>query len=387
MAARLPITKQDMPWKVLCAVGARPNFVKIAPLLRAFAGQPRLTVRLVHTGQHHDARLSGVFFEELGIPPPDVVLAVGAGSHAAQTADILRRCESVLEAEQPHALLVVGDVNSTLGCALAAAKFQRREAFACALGVRRRPLVIHVEAGLRSFDDDMPEEVNRRLTDALSDLLYVSEPAGVANLAREGVPASRVHLVGNVMIDTLRAARARAARSRILERLGVAEGEYGLLTLHRPANVDDMGALAALLHALAEVARRVRLVFPVHPRTRPALAALGRTLDPARFLACEPLGYLDFLRLEAGARVVLTDSGGVQEETTVLGVPCLTLRESTERPCTVTDGTNQLVGRAPGAILAGLERALAMKPGGRVPALWDGRAAERIAASIAGALA
>ena len=374
-----------MSHKILCIAGARPNFMKIGPILRALRSRGRFIPRLVHTGQHYDAALSKVFFDDLAIPRPDFELAVGPGSHAVQTAEIMRRFEPVLHDEQPEAVLVVGDVNSTIACALVTSKFVLARPFATALGVRRRPLMIHVEAGLRSFDDEMPEEVNRRLTDAISDVLFVSDPAGMANLEHEGVPAARCFFVGNVMIDTLLAARAEAMRSPILDTLGLADRGYGLVTLHRPSNVDDAAQLAALVDTLDEIARRLPLVFPVHPRTRSKLielAASGRALDPARWRVTDPLGYLDFLKLTAHAAVVLTDSGGVQEETTVLDVPCISLRDTTERPVTITEGTNRLAGTGRDAILAAFAEASVRRPA-RVPRLWDGQAAGRIEQTLA----
>jgi UDP-N-acetylglucosamine 2-epimerase (non-hydrolysing) len=379
-----------MAAKILCVAGARPNFMKIAPLLRAFRARLELfDARLVHTGQHYDDRLSKIFFEDLAIPRPDLELEVGSGTHAHQTAEIMRRFEPVLEREQPQAVLVVGDVNSTIACAAVSAKHFVPQPFRYRGRLRRRPIMIHVEAGLRSFDDDMPEEINRRLTDAISDLLYVSDPAGVDNLRREGVADERVVFVGNVMIDTLLAAKDRAMSSPVLQTLGIDERSYALCTLHRPSNVDDPAALGALLATLDEIARArsLRIVFPVHPRTRQRLAQAGLQPDPSRWLLCDPLGYLDFMRLQASARLVLTDSGGVQEETTVLGVPCVTLRENTERPCTISEGTNFLAGTERAAVMKAVEQALAMKVDGRVPRLWDGRSAERIADHLAGVLA
>lgn len=373
--------------KILCVVGARPNFIKIAALMRSFARFPFFELRLVHTGQHYDARLSDVFFRQLRIPAPDVELEVGPGTQTAQTAEIMRRFEPVLEAEQPQAVLVVGDVSSTVACALAAAKLRLRASFAWGQGRRFRPLILHVEAGLRSFDDDMPEEVNRKLTDVLADLLFVSEPAGLLNLAREGVPKERVHFVGNVMIDTLLAAREEACRSGIVEQLGLAGREYGLLTLHRPGNVDDPQALRALLATLDTVAARLHLVFPVHPRTRARLEDAQVVLASERWTLTPPVGYLECLGLQAAARVVLTDSGGVQEETTALGVPCITLRDNTERPCTVSEGTNQIAGTSRDGILRAFELALGPKRTGdgasRRPALWDGKAADRVVEILA----
>jgi UDP-N-acetylglucosamine 2-epimerase (non-hydrolysing) len=354
--------------KVLSVCGARPNFMKIAPLTRAFAARPGLVARLVHTGQHYDAAMSKAFFDDLRLPRPDVNLEVGSGSHAVQTAQIMERFEPVIEHERPDAVLVVGDVNSTIACGLVAVK-------------RGIPL-IHVEAGLRSFDRTMPEEINRVLTDAISELLFVTEPAGVANLQREGVAADKIHLVGNVMIDTLLAHRELAAQSNALERFELTAGKYGVVTLHRPANVDDPAIFGGICDALEEIQRTTPLLFPVHPRTRGNLKQNGllRRLEAMRGLRLtEPLGYLDFLKLMSTAAIVLTDSGGIQEETTVLGIPCLTLRENTERPITIEQGTNQLVGLDPAKILAAYRGVRAGGIEHRVPELWDGRAAERIA--------
>jgi UDP-N-acetylglucosamine 2-epimerase (non-hydrolysing) len=350
--------------KVVVVAGARPNFMKVAPLMHAFARRPHVTPVLVHTGQHYDERMSRLFFEELGIPRPDVNLEVGSGSHAVQTAEVMKRFEPVVLEHRPNAVVVVGDVNSTIACALTAVK----------LGVP----VAHVEAGLRSFDRSMPEEINRILTDAISCWLFVSERSGLDNLAREGVPAERVFFAGNVMIDTLLACRERSRRSPILDKLGVGPRRYAVLTLHRPANVDEPETFAGLMAAVERIQGDLPVVFPVHPRSRPALAR-SRAGSLPNLRLTDPLGYLDFLRLLSDARLVLTDSGGVQEETTVLGVPCLTLRNNTERPVTVEQGTNRLVGLDPERILASAAAVLAEPPaGGRVPELWDGRAAERI---------
>lgn len=376
-----------MKAKILCIAGARPNFMKVAPLLRALSRRAQFDVRLVHTGQHYDPKLSQVFFDELGIPAPHVHLEVGSGSHGAQTAEIIRRFEPVMLEEQAQVVLVVGDVNSTIACALVAAKVILEKPFETCWGTRRRPLIVHVEAGLRSFDEDMPEEINRRLTDSISDLLYVSDPAGMENLSREGVPPRKMLLVGNVMIDTLLAARERAMQSQILAQLGLNAGAYGVVTLHRPSNVDDSATLAGLLRTLDHVAHETPLVFPVHPRTKARLDAAGLSLDESRWRVIEPVGYLDFLCLLSRARVVLTDSGGIQEETTVLGVPCLTLRENTERPVTVDEGTNQLVGIEPAAIIDGYRRVMSGTVTGRVPKFWDGKAAERIAEHLESVLA
>jgi UDP-N-acetylglucosamine 2-epimerase (non-hydrolysing) len=355
-------------FRIVAVAGARPNFMKVAPLLRALRGTGRFECFLVHTGQHYDEAMSEGFFRELGIAPPDVNLGVGSGTHAAMTAEVLRQIEPILVAQRPDALIVVGDVNSTIAAALAASK----------LGVR----IAHVEAGLRSRDRSMPEEINRLLTDAISDWLFVTEPAGRENLLREGVDPARIHLVGNVMIDTLVANLARARERGTLGRLGLRAGEYVALTLHRPSNVDDPSQLAALFGVFEELHEKLPVVFPVHPRTRAAIESKLGGRAP-RLTLSEPLGYLDFLALMADARFVLTDSGGVQEETTALGVPCITMRDNTERPITVSEGTNTLAGASPSAIRAAIGKLLAgdAKPG-RVPQLWDGRAAERIAAIL-----
>jgi UDP-N-acetylglucosamine 2-epimerase (non-hydrolysing) len=353
---------------LLLIVGARPNFMKIAPIVGELARHPGLVEsRLVHTGQHYDAAMSEVFFGQLGIPRPDVDLGVGSESHARQTAAIMTAFEPVVLDWRPDMVLVVGDVNSTIACALVASK----------LGVQ----VAHVEAGLRSFDRQMPEEINRILTDRLSDLLFVTERSGVENLRREGIAEDRIHLVGNVMIDTLLAHRESAHALDVPARLGLQPQGYGVLTLHRPSNVDDLAVLERLFRAIGVVAADVPLVFPAHPRTRPMLAkspAIQRLVEDGRIRLHDPLGYLEFLGLTAASRVVLTDSGGIQEETTVLGVPCLTLRTSTERPVTISEGTNRLVGTEPADIIAGWN---AIKAGGgtaRVPEYWDGQAARRI---------
>jgi UDP-N-acetylglucosamine 2-epimerase (non-hydrolysing) len=372
--------------RILVVAGARPNFVKIAPLMEQLAARRASGVEtlLVHTGQHYDEAMSRLFFDQLGIPRPDVNLEVGSGAHGQQTGEVLARIEPVLLEWKPDVVVVVGDVNSTLAAALAAAKLHIP--------------VAHVEAGLRSFDRSMPEETNRVLTDALADFLFVSEPSGVENLRREGVAESKIHLVGNVMIDSLRKFRELARGSCALRDLRLLAGDgkarrYALLTLHRPANVDDATTLRPLLECLAEIAREVPILFPAHPRTqerieRFGLGGLVRTVwqsDDAGMLLCPPVGYLEFLHLESEAVLVLTDSGGIQEETTVLGVPCLTLRESTERPITVTEGTNTLVGNHPTRIRAAARAILAGNgKQGRTPALWDGRAAERIVSLLVG---
>ncbi|ABI55466.1 non-hydrolyzing UDP-N-acetylglucosamine 2-epimerase [Alkalilimnicola ehrlichii MLHE-1] len=368
---------------ILCIVGARPNFMKIAPVMRALQAQG-IPARLVHTGQHYDAEMNERFFADLGIPHPDINLEVGSASHAVQTAEVMRRFEPVVDELQPRAVLVVGDVNSTIACALVAAK----------KGVG----VIHVEAGLRSYDRAMPEEINRVLTDQISDLLFTTERHAEANLAREGIDTGRVHFVGNVMIDTLRHNLERAVPwQEALAAAGVdltpfqRAGGYGAVTLHRPSNVDEPAVLRRVTETLIGVSRDLPLVFPVHPRTRARLEAFG--LLPAlasepRIALLPPAGYLEMLGLMRDARVVLTDSGGMQEETTALGVPCITLRENTERPITLDEGTNVLVGNDPGRILAAFNEVLGGGgKQGRVPDYWDGRAAERIVEVLADWLA
>ena len=365
------------PAHLLCVVAARPNLMKMAPILAALARQaPALRVTLLHTGQHYDPAMSGQVFADLGMRAPDIALDVGSGSHAQQTAEIMRRFDAVLDAHPPlapDAVLVVGDVNSTLACALVAAK--------------RGTPVIHVEAGLRSGDRRMPEEINRLLTDQLSSLLLTSEPGARANLLREGVAAERIVFTGNVMIDSLRQQLPRAvAPATTLRAHGHAcPPAFGVLTLHRPSNVDDGAQLAALLDALGQLSRQLPLLFPVHPRTQAALrlAGLQDRLAQLPLVCLPPLGYLEMLGLMQAARLVLTDSGGIQEESTALGVPCLTLRDNTERPVTVSDGTNTLAGTHPPTILA-LARAILETGGkrGRLPPLWDGHAAARIAAAI-----
>lgn len=339
--------------------GARPNFMKVKPVMDALE-HAGVEVELVHTGQHYDEGMSDVFFDELGLRPPDRHLGVGSGSHAEQTARVMIGFEAFLALNSPDVVVVVGDVNSTMACAIVTAK--------------AGPLVAHVEAGLRSRDWAMPEEINRVVTDRLSDYLFAPSPDAAENLRAEGCRDDQVHVVGNVMVDTLLANIERARERPVLEHLGLEPGKFGLVTLHRPANVDDPVVLEALLGALATLARDVPLVFPVHPRARPRVEAAAASLR-----LTEPLGYLDFIALEAAAALVLTDSGGVQEESTVLGVPCLTLRENTERPITVTEGTNRVVGRDPERIVAEGRRVLREEVPARRPALWDGKAGARIA--------
>jgi len=359
--------------KVINVVGARPNFMKVAPVVEAMRRRAReFRPLVVHTGQHYDALMSDAFFRDLGMPEPDVHLGVGSGSHARQTAAVLEAFEPVVERERPDWVVVVGDVNSTLACALVCSKLLVR--------------VAHVEAGLRSRDRRMPEEINRLLTDQLSDLLLTPSADADRNLLAEGIPAERIRLVGNVMIDSLLKQLERAASSRVREELGVAGRDYAVLTLHRPSNVDDAETLGRIITALERVAARLPVVFPAHPRTVKMLDATGLRERAARALRLtEPLGYLDFLRLYSGARLVLTDSGGIQEETTALGIPCLTLRENTERPVTIELGTNRLVGTDPARIVEEAARALDSDPQTtppRVPPLWDGRAADRILDAI-----
>jgi UDP-N-acetylglucosamine 2-epimerase (non-hydrolysing) len=353
-----------MPKKIMLVAGARPNFMKIAPLMWEIQRRNEVDAFLVHTGQHYDERMSQRFFEELDIPAPDVNLEVGSGSHAQQTAEVMKRFEPVLLSQQPDLLLVVGDVNSTLACTLVASKL--------------RVPVAHVEAGLRSFDRAMPEEINRVLTDSISDWLFVTEPSGMANLRAENVPAERTHFVGNVMIDSLVASLPRIESSSILDDLELAEKKYAVLTMHRPSNVDQPEVLERLIGAILRVARDIPFVFPVHPRARKNLELKHPELIE-RVRCVDPLGYFDFMQLVRQSRFVLTDSGGVQEETTFLGVPCLTMRENTERPVTVTQGSNRLVGVDPDRIVSESLAVLAGKtPRRQVPDLWDGQASSRI---------
>ncbi len=351
--------------RVLCVVGARPNYMKVKPVMDALA-VAGADVVLVHTGQHYDAAMSDVFFADLGLRRPDHHLAVGSGSHATQTSKVMLAFEPVLEAVAPDAVVVVGDVNSTLACSLVTAK---------------SPIMLgHVEAGLRSGDWSMPEEVNRVVTDRVSDLLFAPSPDAVAHLRAEGCQDSQIHLVGNVMVDTLLANLDRALATDTLARLGLTKSGYGLVTLHRPANVDDPVTLSRLMSALDQVATTLcPLVLPAHPRLA---AQLDQASASERLRIVPAAGYLEFIALQASALLVLTDSGGVQEETTVLGVPCLTLRENTERPITVTEGTNQLVGTDPETILDAARAVLRQPPPPRRPALWDGRAGQRIAGHL-----
>ncbi len=359
--------------KIICVCGTRPNFIKAAPLIQVFKANDNFEPLLVHTGQHYDENMSKLFFDELNIPRPDINLEVGSASHAVQTAEIMKRFEPVVLNFEPDYVLVVGDVNSTIACGLVAVK----------LGVK----LIHVEAGLRSFDRTMPEEINRLLTDSISDLLFVTEQSGVENLKNEGTDSDKVHFVGNVMIDTLMANREKSQKSDVLSQLGLESKEYVVITLHRPSNVDDMEKLGEILMAFEEIQKEMKLVFPMHPRVRnningTELASWAQAMG--NLLLIEPVGYLDFLCLMSNAALVITDSGGVQEETTILGVPCMTLRENTERPVTITEGTNRLVHVSAQNILKHYREIM---EGGadnrnRIPKFWDGKAVERIAEII-----
>lgn len=375
----MPAGRAHLQGPVICVVGARPNFIKMAPLLRAFAARtPAIPAYLVHTGQHYDHDMSGRIFISLGLPPPDVNLEVGSGSHAVQTAEVMRRFAKVLDEVHPRCVLVVGDCNSALACALVA--------------VKENIPVVHVEAGLRSGDRDMPEEINRLLIDQVADLLFTTERGADANLAREGVPGERIHFVGNVMIDALRANLPLAPS--VAETLACVNADaafadhaagYALLTMHRPSNVDQVETLRALLEILREVADRLPLVFALHPRTKANIERLdlGELLRHPAIVLLPPQGYLEMLGLLNGATVVLTDSGGIQEETTALGRPCVTLRDNTERPVTIEQGTNVLAGRDRTAILRAVDQVLAgAGKQGRVPEYWDGHAAERIASKL-----
>lgn len=358
--------------KIVSVVGARPNFMKIAPIIRAVTSQPSIEHLLVHTGQHYDEKMSKSFFKDLGIPKPDVNLEVGSGSHARQTAEIMMRFEPVLLKYQPDLMIVVGDVNSTLACSVVASKL--------------RVAVAHVEAGLRSLDRDMPEEINRLVTDAITDIFFTTSPDADQNLIKEGIAKNRIFFVGNVMIDTLLHNLNKASQSKILQNLDLKARRYALLTMHRPSNVDDPQILERLAGALTTINQDIPVVFPMHPRTRrnlkhPALKNLSDQLSRLKLI--EPLGYLDFLSLMKNAKFVLTDSGGIQEETTVLGIPCLTLRENTERPITVTQGTNVLVGSDPKKILSEAKKIVAGRlKKGRRPKYWDGKSAQRIVETL-----
>lgn len=359
--------------KIINVVGARPNFMKIAPIMRQMKKYPRLEPILLHTGQHYDDDMSKVFFEDLEIPKPDIYLDVRSGTHAEQTAKVMVAFEKVVEEQKPALVLVVGDVNSTLACSLVAAKL-------CVP-------VAHVEAGLRSFDRKMPEEINRVVTDAISDFLFTTERSAEENLTNEGIAAEKIYFVGNVMIDTLLRSREIAKKSQIISDVGLQPGQYAVLTLHRPSNVDDEEVFKDILAALAVICEHIPIVFPAHPRTQARLESFGlqpRVEAMAKLIVTKPLGYLDFVHLFSNSRFVLTDSGGLQEETTALGIPCLTLRENTERPITISDGTNLLVGSNKEKIIAESQNILAGRgKSGRIPELWDGKASQRIVKIIA----
>jgi UDP-N-acetylglucosamine 2-epimerase (non-hydrolysing) len=371
--------------KLLIVVGARPNFMKAAPILKAIRqfnatrgewSAPIVPI-LVHTGQHYDAQMSEAFFADLQMPQPDVFLGAGSGSHAVQTAEIMKRFEPVLVEHSPHALLVVGDVNSTLACALVAAK----------LPGETRPLIAHVESGLRSFDRSMPEEINRILTDQISDLLFVTEESALHNLRTEGIPSDRIHFVGNTMIDSLREYESRADLSPALETLALERGNYALLTLHRAANVDDRNCFVEILEGLRDLAHSHRIVFPAHPRTQKQIQEHHLDIyfsdSSAGIQMLPPQGYRDFLCLMKNAKLVVTDSGGIQEETTALGVPCVTVRENTERPVTVEVGTNILAGTRRDPIRLAIQQQLAFRGTRQIPKNWDGLASARIVQILA----
>ena len=360
------------PKSLYLVAGARPNFVKLAPLVRALEHREELPYQVIHTGQHYDDALSAKFFRTLGIPDPDINLDVGSGTHGAQTARIMERFEALLLDEPPVAVVVFGDVNSTLACTIAASKLHIP--------------IVRVEAGLRSFDRSMPEEINRIVTDVLADLLLVSEPSGLVNLGHEGIPAEKIHFVGNIMIDSLRRMLPLAEQRRAHEHFGLETGNYALLTMHRQSNVDHPEVLARLMGLFDEIAAQIPVLFSIHPRTRRRIETLGDRFKArsSAFQLVEPLDYLDSLCLQKHARIVLTDSGGIQEESTVLGVPCLTLRENTERPITVEYGSSTLVGNDSKLIRDALEAILAgnYKQSQPIP-LWDGHTAERIADILA----
>jgi len=360
--------------KLLNIVGARPNFMKIAPILRALDRYPDIDWKLVHTGQHYDSRMSQVFFEDLQLPVPDIFLGIGSGSHAEQTGKAMIALEAVMVEYQPDLVIVVGDVNSTLAGALAAAKLNIP--------------VAHVEAGLRSLDRSMPEEINRICVDSISELFFTTSRTAGENLIHEGISPDKIHLVGNVMIDSLLASLKKAQESTILDDLGVKPKTYGLLTLHHPENVDDPLILKSLIEAITTISDRIPLVFPIHPRTQKCLQKFGLKswLDETpQIKVTDPLGYLDFLRVLSSARLALIDSSGIQEETTVLGIPCLTMRDNTERPETVAEGTNILVGRHSKRIVEEVFQVLdGQVKVGHIPEFWDGQSAMRIVRTIVG---
>lgn len=354
--------------KIHLIVGARPNFMKMAPLYKEFSKYPdKFKVKLIHTGQHYDERMSKFFFHDLMLPEPDEYLEVGSGTHGEQTARIMERYEQVLLVDKPDLVIVAGDVNSTIACALDAAKLHIQ--------------VAHLEAGLRSYDRRMPEELNRLMTDAISDFLLIPSLDARENLLREGVPAEKIFFVGNIMIDSLIQHKAKAEASTILQELNLVD-DYILVTLHRPSNVDQKESLEVMLATFQQLSKKIRLIFPIHPRARKNISKFGleddfQSIDNLQLL--EPAGYYDFMRLQMSARLLLTDSGGIQEETTYFGIPCLTVRPNTERPVTITEGTNELVGLSSKAILKKCDMILSGKyKKGKIPEKWDGRTAERI---------
>ena len=354
---------------ILHVVGARPNFMKAAPVLRALGRDKRVQQTLVHTGQHYDVNMSDLFFQQLDMPQPDINLNVGSGSHAQQTAEVMRLFEPVVLDIRPDMVLVYGDVNSTVAAALVCSKISTP--------------VGHVEAGLRSFDRSMPEETNRLITDQLADILFTPSVDGDENLAREGIPADRIRCVGNIMIDSLVHLLPEAEKAAKAQDLVVAGEKYALVTIHRPSNVDDPRSLRSIMDVLIEISHSLKLIFPVHPRTRERMTGLIPKDAQQNFLLVEPQGYIEFLALQRSATLVITDSGGIQEETTYLGVPCLTMRENTERPITVSMGTNVLVGQDRKRLTVAVETILAgQAKKGRIPPLWDGRTAERIASEL-----
>ena len=362
--------------KILNVVGARPNFMKIAPIQREMAKNSNIQPILLHTGQHYDERMSRLFFDDLKLPKPDIYLNIGSESHAVQTAKIMIEFEKVVMQENPDLVIVVGDVNSTMACSIVASKFNIK--------------IAHVEAGLRSFDRTMPEEINRLVTDAISDMLFVTEQSGLDNLKNEGIDDAKVHFVGHVMIDSLIHFTEEAKKSEIKTTLNVDDNKYALVTLHRPSNVDNNENFIKLLNAFEVIEKEIKILFPIHPRSKKMISEFGlqkQIENMKNLVLMEPLGYLDFMNLLHSAKFVLTDSGGIQEETTYLGVPCLTMRENTERPVTVELGTNTIVGSNTDLIISEAEKILSgnNKPG-QIPPLWDGKAAERIIEKINGEL-
>ncbi|MDD2890064.1 MAG: UDP-N-acetylglucosamine 2-epimerase (non-hydrolyzing) [bacterium] len=370
--------------KIFLVGGARPNFMKIAPLWKEFKKYKHLDVSIVHTGQHYDFEMSQAFFQDLKLPNPNFYLGIGPGTHAEQTANIMIKFEKLLYTETPDIVIIVGDVNSTIACALATIKFR------CSVNSTNRPLIVHIESGLRSFDRTIPEEINRVLTDTISDLLFTPSLDANENLKEEGTLESKIYFTGNIMIDSLLAYKKLAKKSKILEKLGLKK--YALLTLHRPNNVDDKKILIEIINTLKEISKTIPIVFPAHPRTKKRLTEFGLLPDAPitlssnnpsaitnNFLIIDPVRYIDFLSLESNAKFILTDSGGIQEESTVLGIPCLTLRDNTERPITVTQGTNIIVGTKRESILKAVYKIMTIKTKKRkIPELWDGKTAQRI---------